>query len=392
MTDLLSPDQALSALLAAVPTPRVQNLPPERCIGLVVADDVFAAADLPPFARAMMDGFAVRSSDAGTMVTVLDEIAAGDGAVRAVLAAGHAHPIMTGAPVPPGADAVVAWEICTRTGNTVQLPDTIRSGANIVARGAECAAGHPWLRRGQVVTPMTVAAAIATDNTELSVCVPPTVAVLTTGSELSDRAGHGLIRDSNGPMLVALLHQAGIAAERTTVGDDPVALKAHLERLGDLDAVILTGGVSTGTHDDVPAVLRQLGATILFHKIEQKPGKPLLIAQRGRQLIFALPGNPLAVHWCACGFVLPALRHLMSRSGALAWGHGRLGAALSANGERTWFIPAHVNDAGVVLPLAPVSSADLVQPHQANAYLRRDPGAPTLSVGSDVTFIRIGTA
>ncbi len=205
MTEPLTPDQALAVLLAVVPSPRVQNLPPERCVGLVAADDVFAAADLPPFARAMMDGFAVRSGDAGTTVAVLDEIAAGDGAVRAVLAAGHAHPIMTGAPVPPGADAVVAWEICTRTGNTVPLPENIKSGANIVARGAECAAGRPWLRRGQVVTPMTVAAAIATGNTELSVCVSPTVAVLTTGSELSDRFGHGLIRDSNGPMLVATI-------------------------------------------------------------------------------------------------------------------------------------------------------------------------------------------
>jgi molybdopterin molybdotransferase len=238
---------------------------------------------------------------------------------------------------------------------------------------------------------MTIAAALGVGASTLPVHPRPRARVLTTGAELvADAPGAGQIRDSNGPMLVALLREAGIDARRGTVGDDAAALRACIEAAGDGDAVVLTGGVSAGTHDEVPGVLRNLGAEILLHHVAQRPGKPLLVARRGRQLLFGLPGNPLAAHLCAVRYVLPALRRLAGLPHQAVTGTGRLRAALPANKERTWFLPARVDAAGGVTPLLPVSSADLVQPHQANAYLRLEPGAAGMAEGAEIPFTRCG--
>ena len=389
---LLEPDEALAQVLAAVPPPSVVRLPPERCRGLVFAEDALAPADLPPFDRAMMDGFAVRLADAGRSVAILDEIAAGDGAARAPLQPGQAHPIMTGAPLPAGAEAVVPSEQTTRADGRVILPERIRAQANIVARAAECAAGRPWARAGATVTPMALAAAIAVGARELAVFPRPQVVVVTTGSELAeDPTRPGQIRDSNGPMLAALLEESGVAATRRTVADDAGALLACLQSLDDADAVVLTGGVSAGTHDEVPGVLARLGAEPLFHKVAQRPGKPLLLARRGRQLLFGLPGNPLAAHLCACRYAIPALRRLGGLGHVPLAGRGVLTAPLPENRDRTWFLPARVQG-DAVQPLPPVSSADLVQPHQADAYLRLEPGAAAVPAGTGIAYTRHGAA
>jgi molybdopterin molybdotransferase len=390
---LLGPDRALEQVLAAVPVPGRRALPLDLTLGLVAADDAAALEDVPAFDRAMMDGWAVKLVDAGREVKCLEEIAAGDGRSRPALAAGHAYSIMTGAPVPSGADAVVPFEPTSRTRECVRLPDSIRARANIVPRGSECAVGQVWLHRGEVVTPMTVAAAICVGATTLSVHPSPRIAVLTTGSELTSATPtFGQIRDSNGPMLVALLAEAGFLAERGSVGDDASALSARLEALSDVDVVLLSGGVSAGTHDDVPDVLRRLGATILFHKVAQRPGKPLLVARRGRQLLFGLPGNPLATHLCATRYALPALRLLAGHSPRPRTVRARLAEELPGNPERTWFLACQLLDDGAVKPLLPVSSADLIRPHQADGYLRLESGTAGLPAGSEVTVTLIGAA
>lgn len=392
-TPLLAPDEALERVLAAVPAPACSALAPEQALGLVVGEDACAVGDLPPFDRAMMDGWAIRLGDAGRDVACLEEIAAGDGRSRPPLVAGQAYPIMTGAPVPAGAEAVVPIEQAQPRGDRVLLPERIRAGANIVSQGSECAVGQVWLRRGEVVTPMALAAAIAVGTASLVVHPRPRIAVLTTGSELTGSVpGAGQIRDSNGPMLVALLAEAGLPATRATVGDDAAALLARLEALADCAVVLLSGGVSAGSHDDVPGVLRRLGAEILVHGVAQRPGKPLLVATRGRQLIFGLPGNPLAAHLCACRYALPAVRKLSGLAPHPRTLSAGLAAELPANSERTWFLASRLLADGTVQPLPPVSSADLVGPHQADGYLRLEPGAAARPAGSPVTVTRIGAS
>lgn len=392
MAGLLEPDAALEQVLAAVPPATSVSLPTGDCLGLVLAADTTACVDLPPFDRAMMDGYAVRLADAGATVDLLGEIAAGDGDDRKTLHPGQAYPIMTGAPVPPGAEAVVPHEQTQRQGDRVGLPERIRPGANIVPRGGECAAGRAWAKAGAVVTPMTLAAALGVGATHLSVHPRPRVVAIATGRELAaNPSAAGQIRDTNGPMLAALFQEAGASVQRQVIGDDAEALLAALQTLRDADVVVLSGGVSAGTHDEVPGVLRRLGVEVLFHKVAQRPGKPLLVARLGRQLLFGLPGNPLAAHLCACRYVAPALRRLAGLPHAPAQGLGVLKTALPANMERTWFLPALV-EAGTVLPLLPLSSADLVQPHQANAYLRLDPGIATVPAGTEFSYTRIGAA
>jgi molybdopterin molybdotransferase len=268
MTGLLEPDVALDQVLAAVPRARSLSVPAGDCVGLVLAADATACADLPPFDRAMMDGYAVRLADAGAVVVLLGEIAAGDGEDRRPLQAGEAYPIMTGAPVPPGAEAVVPHEQTQRHGDRVGLPERIRLGSNIVPRGGECRAGGPWAKAGALVTPMTLAAALGVGATHLVVQPRPRVVVITTGRELAaDPTAAGQIRDTNGPMLAALVQEAGFSVvRRQVVGDDAEALLSALQAVQDVDAVVLTGGVSAGTHDEVPGVLRHLGADILFQR------------------------------------------------------------------------------------------------------------------------------
>lgn len=390
---LHEPDDALAVVLAAAPEPRTAYLPPIKALGLIVAADAVSQQDLPPFDRAMMDGWAVRCADAGRCVAVRDEIAAGDGQQRAPVSDGYAHPIMTGAPVPVGAEAVIPQEQTERCDQHVQLPATIRVGANIARCGTECTVGQTWLHRGDVVTPMTVAAAVGVGAAVIPVHPLPRVAILTTGSELSAgplTAGH--IHDSNGPMLEALVQEIGIRADRGTVVDDVATLEARLEILAGYDAVLLSGGVSTGTHDDVPRVLQRLGAEVIVYKIAQRPGKPLLVARRGAQMIFALPGNPLAAHLCACRYAVPVLRRLARLSDQPRVVQASLAAEIPANADRTWFIPACLDDANRAHPLLPVSSADFIRPHQANAYLRRPSQAPALPAGSGITATLIGAA
>lgn len=389
MAGLLEPDAALDLALAAVPPATRATLPIGDSLGLVLAADAAASADLPPFDRAMMDGYAVRLADAGSTVEILAEIAAGDGSVREPLAPGRAYPIMTGAPVPSGTEAVVPQEQTRLDGGRVCLPERIRPHANIVPRGGECAAGQPWAAAGGLVTPMTIAAGIGVGATHLEVHPRPLVAVVATGSELaSDPSGPGQIRDTNGPMLVALFQEAGAIVHRQVVGDDANALRDRLSAAA-ADVIVLTGGVSVGTHDEVPGVLRALGAEILFHKVAQRPGKPLLVARHGRRLFVGLPGNPLAAHLCACRYVIPMLRRLAGLPWRPRTGRGTLRSAVPANSERTWFLPALV-EGGSVLPLLPVSSADLVRPHQANAYLRLEPGASASPAGGKVAYTCFG--
>jgi molybdopterin molybdotransferase len=393
---VLSPDSALSTVLAAVPDARPLRLAAPQALGLALAEDVIANDNHPPFPRAMMDGYAVRLADAGRTVVLRDEIAAGDTRAHAPLSDGHAHPIMTGAPVPPGAEAVVAQEQTIRSTTGVTLPAAIKADANIVAIGGDLAVGSTVLSAGAVLNAAGIAALAALGRDEVLVLPRPRVTVLTTGSELvtnSAPLAPGQIRDSNGPMLVALCAELGISISRASVPDQPAVLATALERLATHDVTILSGGVSTGTHDDVPSVLTELGYTVLLHGVAQKPGKPLLVARRGRNLLFGLPGNPLASHLCFCRYVAPALRRMQGRNASPHGGTGVLMRAAPTTKDRTWFIPALVttdDDGWRILPLPPASSADLFTAARANAYLRLEANTPA-AIGTRLPFTWIGT-
>ncbi len=297
---MITPDEALDLVIrtAAPLPPKAVHL--DEALGLVLAEDIHADGDYPPFPRSMMDGFAVRLADAGKRVPVVGEVPAGS-VWEGEVAAGQCVEILTGAPCPCGAEAVVPKEHVERHENFVVLPSPIRPGQNIAPQGSDCRRGQRVLAAGQIVTSMAIATIASFGRASVRATPRPTLALITTGAELAgpeQPLRPGQIRNSNGPMLRAMARDLGLSAPRAWHAADRLeATVQALQEAADADIVVLSGGVSVGTYDFVPQALARIGAETLFHGVKQKPGKPLLFARKGPRLFFGLPGNPLSCHF-----------------------------------------------------------------------------------------------
>jgi apolipoprotein N-acyltransferase len=297
--------------------------------GLLLSEDVVSDLDMPPFDKALMDGYALRSQDVASEcreLRVVEEILAGQ-TPRRTLAGGEAARIMTGAPLPPGADSVVPHERTKRLDDEhVQLlVETVKPGANVLPRGREMRQGETILHAGAVLRPQEIGVLAAVGCALVHVQPRPSVAVLSTGDELVEAyevPGPGEIRNSNGPMLVAQTVRAGIQPDYLGIARDRLDSLRPLVAEGlTHDVLILSGGVSAGKVDLVPDVLREAGVTPIFHKVEMKPGKPVFFGVREaerRTLVFGLPGNPVASFVCFELFVRPALRRLAGHAKPLS--------------------------------------------------------------------------
>jgi molybdopterin molybdotransferase len=299
-----------------------ETLPLHSVLGLVLAEDVVSDVDSPPHDKALMDGYAVRSADlldGRASLDVVQEITAGQ-VPRLPVHPGQAARVMTGAPVPDGADAVVMVER-TRVlaDGRVGVEDRpARPGQHILRRGTELRAGETVLKAGVRLRPQDVGLLATVGREQVAVVPPPHVAVLATGDELVEaslRPGPGHIRNSNGPMLEAQVVRAGgVPRPLGIAADHEDSLRPLIEQGLRTPVLLLSGGVSAGKLDLVPGVLAGLGVRPHFHKIEMKPGKPLFFgtAERaaGTTLVFGLPGNPVSSFVCFELFVRPALRRL----------------------------------------------------------------------------------
>jgi len=283
-------------------------------LGRVVAIDIASDIDSPPYAKSIMDGYAVRSDDAAVSLTVVEEVAAGRVPTRPV-GPGQAARVMTGAPIPDGADAVIPHEETKSSGNTVQVPRPVAAGKFVLARGREMRASEVVVPAGTILTPAAFGLLAAVGRTEVPVYPAARLAIISTGDELVEPSacpGPGQIRNSNGPMLVALTARAGAEARALGIGRDDKAALANLVRQGldQSNVLVLSGGVSAGKFDFVPDVLREAGVEAHFHKVRMKPGKPLLFGTRSDTLVFGLPGNPVSSFVGFELFVRPALRKM----------------------------------------------------------------------------------
>jgi molybdopterin molybdotransferase len=312
-------DEALARLLEATPVLPEETVPLAAAAGRILAEDVHADADAPAFDKALMDGFAVRAADlAGGArdLVVVREIPAGtDPATLASLAPGTAARIMTGAPLPPGADAVVPVEESSPAATSAAVRcAAVRAGDHRAPRGADVRAGAMLLARGDLVGGAEVAVLAASGRARVRVGGRPRAAVLATGDELvppGEAPGPGRLRNSNGPMLAALAERAGAAAADLGIApDDPARLRAAIERGLEADLLLLSGGVSMGTRDFVGATLRDLGAAILFDRVSIRPGKPFTAARRGRTIVCACPGNPASSYVIFQVFARAVLRRM----------------------------------------------------------------------------------
>jgi molybdopterin molybdotransferase len=362
-------------------------LPPEAApltsatLGLVLAEDIASDIDMPPYDKALMDGFAVRSSDlveGRAILTVIDEITAGQ-TPRLPIGPGQAARIMTGAPVPVGADAVVMVE---RTqpleGNRVQVDDKPPTpGQNILAKGREFREGETVLPKGTVVRPQEFGILSTVGRSAVRVHPRPQVALLSTGDEVvepSRTPGPGQIRNGNGPMLLAQVGRAGGLPRFLGIARDRrESLRPLVDEGLQSSILVLSGGVSAGKLDLVPGVLQELGVQAHFHKVEMKPGKPVFFGTRDNTLVFGLPGNPVSALVCFELFVRPAVRRLL---GYAEPGPRMIEAELAEDfayrTDRPTYHPACLDPSGNGWRVRPVrwfGSADLRALAQANALV-----------------------
>lgn len=342
---MIDPAKALALVIEETARGDGVQVPIEQALGLTLAENIHADNDYPPFDRASMDGYAICLADAGKEANVIDVVTAGH-ASNAKVSPGHCIEIMTGGPCPSGSEAVVMKEEVQRKGDRALMPAQVVRGQHIVKRGQECRAGSLVLNEGTTVSPIAMAALASFGLQSVRVVSPPSVAVITTGDEIA--AGHGApnavqVRNSNGPMLVAQARAYPLANIQTTHANDTMeSLAAALDRTNGADIVVLTGGVSVGIRDLVPAALAEYGASQVFHKVAQKPGKPLLFAKRRGQLFFGLPGKPAGSYLCFHRYVAAALRKKLGRDPCLPVGRGRLAQGLDEQSDRVLFVPSRV--------------------------------------------------
>ncbi len=392
MLTMISPDRALDLVRANATLRPVVVTRPEDAGGMTLSMSVCADRDFPPFSRAMMDGFAARVEDAGRVVDLVGEVAAGQQPQQEVRE-GACVNVMTGAPCPEGTEVVVPVEQASLDDGKVKLPESLTPGKHIAPRGCDCPADSEVLEVGQPVTPLTAAILAAVGREQVRVHRKPSVAVISTGNELcaggSSPEDHQ-IRDSNGPMLAAQARQAGLLPGLVCRAVDTMeSLGLALEAASCSDLVLLSGGVSMGQHDLVPAALQEHGVAMIFHKVMQKPGKPMLFGRKGDRLYFGLPGNPLASHLCFERYVLPAARKMAGIPARPVIHSGALMRPLSVSASRTLFLLGcgRFREHGLdVQPLVGSGSADLFFKQLANGYIRVEPGERVLGAGDHVDF------
>jgi molybdopterin molybdotransferase len=360
-----------------------ESVPIGDVLGRILAEEVVADTDLPPFDRSQMDGYAVRAADVEktpARLRIVGESAAGAG-WHHEMKAGEAVRIMTGAPVPKGADSVQQVELARELngGGTVEILESVQVGRSVVPRAQEIKAGETVLRAGEEINAQMIATLASFGYARVKVGRRPRVAVMATGSELVDIAhkpARDQIRDSNNYTIEAYAERAGATVERMPLaGDDTELLKkqmaAALERC---DMLITSGGVSMGVYDFTKTAFRELGAELLFERVALKPGKPTVFGKIGEKLIFGLPGNPVSV---AVTFNLFARAALRAMQGATEKGLPEINVVLARNvkasPDRDSYLPGvlRTDEEGRLLaePLKWGGSSDFVSFARANGLI-----------------------
>lgn len=369
-------------------SPEAWPLVPELA-GLQLAEDIACDLDMPPFDKALMDGFAVRSVDlidGPCELEIIEEVSAGQ-LPKLKLTGGQATRIMTGAPLPVGADAVVMIERCRiLAADRVRVEGTpAQPEQNVLRRGREMQRGDIVLRQGTRLAPQNIGLLAAVGVTSVQIRPPAKVSVLSTGDEVvapSEVPGPGQIRNSNAPMLLAQIARAGARpCYRGIARDRLESLRPLLDAGLAADVLVLSGGVSAGKFDLVPGVLTELGVEAVFHKVAMKPGKPVFFGLKATGTrpvyVFGLPGNPVSAMVCFELFVRPAIEGVMGFPPQPHLVRAVLVADFAYKTDRPTYYPAQLNTVEGCLRVQPkpwFGSADLRGVATANAFVLFPPG------------------
>jgi molybdopterin molybdotransferase len=377
---MISVDKALATVLDRVEPLGSETTALVSAYNRVLAEDVYADIDLPPFDRARMDGYAVRSEDvseAPVKLKLIGEVAAGT-TFDARVGAREVVKIFTGAPIPVGADAVQKIEVTETDGQVVIINEAVKPGQFITPRASEVRLGEIVARSGREIGPSVMAALASFGYAQVKVGLRPRVAVLSTGSELVDvsvKPSAAQIRNSNNYTIASYAERAGATADILgTVEDDQEATCAALLNAAEgRNVVITSGGVSMGDYDLVKAALAEIGAEVFFDKVSIRPGKPIVFAHRDGTFFFGLPGNPVSTSVTFNVFVRPALRRMQgAREALLPTVSARLLRTINDASSRRSYLPARlfIKDGCVVVEsLKWGGSSDLVAFMNANGLI-----------------------
>lgn len=290
----------------------------EKASGHVLAADIYAPCDIPAFRQSSMDGYALKFADREQELLLVGEMAAGT-PTQFSIKTGETSRIFTGAPLPEGADTVVMQEKITRTDGKITLQDAnLKLGINVRDKGSEIAAGALAMQKGDLLSPAAIGFLAGIGITAVEVWPLPTISIIVTGKELQKPGKpleFGQVYESNSYSLSAALKAESIDNITVYEADDDLEILQNIlqKALNTSDVILLTGGVSVGDYDYVIEASVRCGIEQVFHKVKQKPGKPLFFGTKNQKLIFGLPGNPSSVLSCYYNYVLPAIKALSQK-------------------------------------------------------------------------------
>ncbi len=381
--------EALQIVLDAARLLGVERVEMANALSRVLAEDVAADMDMPPFDKAAVDGYACRREDLPNALAVVETLAAGAAPIKAV-GPNQCAKIMTGAVVPQGADCVVMIEQTQTVG-----PDGIRfvggqTRDNICRRAEDIRQGQIILRKGSRIGPQQIAVLASFGHVRPLVARRPTVAVIASGDELvvpGEKPGPSQIRNSNSPQLAAQLRSMGVVAHDYGIVEDTEADIDRILRavLAEHDVVIMSGGVSAGDFDFVPAMLRRNNVELLFEKIAVKPGKPTVFGQSERAYCFGLPGNPVSTFVMFELLVRPFLYRLMGHDYSPAVVQMSLDEPITRrDAERQGWIPVKLTSGTTVQPVEYHGSGHMLALCQADGLIRVEIGIGRVDKGAPV--------
>ena len=395
---MISVEKALRIVARETADLRPERIQLADAVGRILADDIIADSDMPPFDRSQMDGYAVRAADtakAPVNLELIGESAAGRGWHK-TLKPGQAVRIMTGAPLPTGADAVQKIELTSEDADTVTIHQPTSTGRYIVHKGKEIRKAGVVLEKGTRITANNITVPAAFGYAKIRVAKQPRVAIISTGTEIVDiakRPKRDQIRNSNSLMLKSLSERAGaMATIYPIVGDSISDLRSQIsEAARRVDILITTGGVSVGKYDLTKLALRELGAEIFFERLRLKPGKPTVFARLKKTLVFGLPGNPVSAAVTYYLFVCSAIMRMQNaREPDLEKGTAVASKLVKAPKERDAYLPASLSTdvSGTLIaePLDWHGSSDFIGFARTDALLAIKRGT-TFEQGSPVPLL-----
>jgi molybdopterin molybdotransferase len=395
---LLSIEAARAAVLEAVPPLPSEPVAIDDALGRVLAEDVVAANDVPPFDNSAMDGFALAAGPAGRELTIVGESRAGAPAARAP-GDREAIRVSTGAALPAGTQAVVPVEQTEAGDDRVRVGAEVRAGQHVRGAGEDMRAGQRVLRRGAVLRAAELGVAVVAGRAHLDCARRPRVALLVTGDELrapGEPLGPGEIHESNGTALAALAAQSGAQlVHRERVGDTREATDAAIAAaLDGADVLVLSGGVSVGPHDHVKPALAANGVEERFWRVALRPGKPTWFGVKDDTLVFGLPGNPVSAMVTFLLFVRPALARLQGADPAARRVRAVLGERVARNAGRDEAVRVALRDGEdggtrIATPTGPQGSHQLTSMLDAGGLALVTAGEGTADAGTlvDVELI-----